>query len=45
VSYTGEHGNSLSFMREIKNVADPKNIMNPGKLFTDEDRPLPERLY
>jgi D-lactate dehydrogenase (cytochrome) len=29
-----EHGDSLPFMREIKNIADPKGIMNPGKIFS-----------
>lgn len=28
-----EHGDSLPFMRGIKEFADPKNIMNPGKIF------------
>jgi D-lactate dehydrogenase (cytochrome) len=28
-----EHGDSLPFMREIKRVADPNGIMNPGKIF------------
>lgn len=31
-----EHGDSLPFMRSIKNLADPNNIMNPGKVFTEE---------
>jgi D-lactate dehydrogenase (cytochrome) len=29
-----EHGDSLPFMREIKRIADPKGIMNPGKIFS-----------
>jgi D-lactate dehydrogenase (cytochrome) len=29
-----EHGDSLPFMREIKRIADPNGIMNPGKIFT-----------
>jgi D-lactate dehydrogenase (cytochrome) len=28
-----EHGNSLSLMKKIKNLLDPKGIMNPGKIF------------
>ena len=28
-----EHGDSLPFMREIKRLADPNGVMNPGKLF------------
>jgi D-lactate dehydrogenase (cytochrome) len=31
-----EHGDSLPFMREIKGIADPNGIMNPGKIFPDE---------
>ncbi len=31
-----EHGDSLPFMREIKRVADPKGILNPGKVFSEE---------
>jgi D-lactate dehydrogenase (cytochrome) len=31
-----EHGDSLPFMREIKGLADPNGIMNPGKIFSDE---------
>ncbi len=30
-----EHGDSLPFMRQIKHLADPRNILNPGKLFSD----------
>ena len=33
-----EHGASLPFMREIKRIADPKGIMNPGKIFSENDR-------
>ena len=29
-----EHGGSLPFMREIKRIADPNGIMNPGKIFS-----------
>ena len=28
-----EHGDSLPFMREIKRIADPGGILNPGKIF------------
>lgn len=28
-----EHGDSLPFMRQIKRLADPNDILNPGKLF------------
>jgi glycolate oxidase len=28
-----EHGDSLSLMKEIKQLLDPQNIMNPGKFF------------
>jgi D-lactate dehydrogenase (cytochrome) len=28
-----EHGDSLPFMRDIKSIADPNGIMNPGKIF------------
>jgi len=31
-----EHGDSLPFMRGIKRLADPKGIMNPGKVFAGE---------
>ena len=30
-----EHGDSLDFMRDIKRLADPNGIMNPGKIFED----------
>ena len=29
-----ECGDSLPFMREIKQIADPNGIMNPGKIFS-----------
>jgi D-lactate dehydrogenase (cytochrome) len=29
-----EHGDALPFMREIKKLADPKGILNPGKIFS-----------
>ena len=36
-----EHGDSLPFMREIKGLADPNGIMNPGKIFSgQQDHPL-----
>jgi D-lactate dehydrogenase (cytochrome) len=31
-----EHADSLPFMREIKSIADPNGIMNPGKVFGGE---------
>src|ERR671916_2368891 len=41
-----EHGDSLPFMRKIKGLADPNGIMNPGKIFSDEERQVPEEtLY
>ena len=40
-----EHGDSLSFMREVKRLADPKGILNPGKIFSDESRETPEEPY
>jgi D-lactate dehydrogenase (cytochrome) len=33
-----EHGDSLQFMRVIKKLTDPNGIMNPGKIFTDDER-------
>jgi D-lactate dehydrogenase (cytochrome) len=29
-----EHGRNIEFMKEIKKIFDPDNIMNPGKIFT-----------
>jgi D-lactate dehydrogenase (cytochrome) len=29
-----EHGTGLDVMRQIKRAMDPKNVMNPGKIFT-----------
>ncbi len=40
-----EHGDSLPFMREIKRISDPGGILNPGKIFSDEERQVPEGLY
>ena len=37
-----EHGDSLPFMRKIKGLADPNNVLNPGKIFSDEDRRVPQ---
>jgi D-lactate dehydrogenase (cytochrome) len=37
-----EHGDSLPFMRKIKGLADPNGIMNPGKIFSEEERQVPE---
>jgi D-lactate dehydrogenase (cytochrome) len=34
-----EHGDSLPFMRGIKRLADPKGIMNPGKVFAESAWP------
>jgi FAD/FMN-containing dehydrogenase len=28
-----EHGESFELMRQIKNLIDPKGLMNPGKIF------------
>jgi D-lactate dehydrogenase (cytochrome) len=40
-----EHGDSLPFMRKIKELADPNGIMNPGKIFADDEREVPEEPY
>jgi len=40
-----EHGDSLPFMRKIKELADPNGIMNPGKIFADDEREAPEESY
>jgi D-lactate dehydrogenase (cytochrome) len=37
-----EHGDSLPFMREIKRLSDPNGILNPGKIFTEEERQAAE---
>ena len=34
-----EHGDAVDLMRSIKNLFDPKGILNPGKLLPDEDAP------
>jgi len=28
-----EHGNSLTWMKKVKNLFDPNGILNPGKIF------------
>lgn len=33
-----EHGDALSFMKQIKQLADPTNILNPGKIFLSEGK-------
>jgi D-lactate dehydrogenase (cytochrome) len=40
-----EHGDSLPFMRTIKRLADPDGVLNPGKLFSEEERPASETSY
>ena len=37
-----EHGDSLPLMRKIKGLADPNGIMNPGKIFSNEERQASE---
>jgi D-lactate dehydrogenase (cytochrome) len=37
-----EHGDSLPFMRKIKGLSDPNGIMNPSKIFSEEERQVPE---
>ncbi|GAB4340441.1 MAG: FAD-linked oxidase C-terminal domain-containing protein [Desulfobulbaceae bacterium] len=32
---------AVSVMRSIKKMLDPNNILNPGKIFSDDDTPLP----
>ena len=38
-----EHGDSLPFMRGIKKLADPRCILNPGKIFSQEGWQVPEQ--
>ena len=33
-----EHGDSLPFMQKIKRLADPKGVLNPGKIFSGENQ-------
>ena len=33
-----EHGRSLEYMRRVKELFDPKGILNPGKKFVREVR-------
>ncbi len=40
-----EHGDSLPFMREIKKLADPNGIMNPGTVFATDEREAREESY
>jgi D-lactate dehydrogenase (cytochrome) len=40
-----EHGDSLPFMRKIKKLADPNGILNPGKIFTDDERRVRKESY
>jgi D-lactate dehydrogenase (cytochrome) len=40
-----EHSDSLPFMRKIKKLADPNGILNPGKVFSEEERQVSEEPY
>jgi D-lactate dehydrogenase (cytochrome) len=40
-----EHGDALPFMRKIKGLADPNGILNPGKIFSSEERQGPEKSH
>ena len=32
-----EHGAAYDLMRQLKSTIDPNNIMNPGKIFTQDE--------
>jgi len=36
----GEHGASLAVMKRIKQALDPKGIMNPGKMWPENEEPV-----
>jgi FAD/FMN-containing dehydrogenase len=38
-----EHGDALDVMKRIKDVMDPKGILNPGKIYP-QDRVSPDSL-
>jgi D-lactate dehydrogenase (cytochrome) len=35
LKYANKHGNSLEWMKRIKQLFDPNGILNPGKIFPD----------
>ena len=39
-----EHGDSLPFMRKIKELADPNGILNPGKIFSGRSDRCPRMV-